>query len=60
MDLPAIAHLTSAATMPVAIAACVYMAVRTAVVLVAVFGSKERAARALEVLRVLRRDREPK
>lgn len=60
VELPAILHLTSAASVPVAVAMCAYLAVRILVVLVAVFGPKERAGRAIEVLRVLRRDRDPK
>jgi hypothetical protein len=56
VELPAIVHLTSAASTPVAIATCTYLGVRTLVVMVAVFGPKEWAGRALQVLKVLRRD----
>jgi hypothetical protein len=52
--------ISSAASMPVTIAACVYLGVRVVVILVAVFGPKDRAEQALAVLKVLRRDRTPK
>jgi hypothetical protein len=60
VDPTEIVHLTSSVSMPVAISACAYLGVRTLIMLVAVFGREEWAERAIQVLKVLRRDREPK
>jgi hypothetical protein len=56
-----LAHLTSLASVPVAVTGCMYLGVRMVVLLVAVFGpKKEWADRALQVLKILRKDRPPK
>jgi hypothetical protein len=59
VDLPAITHLASAASLPGTILLCTYLAVRALVILVALFGKKDRAERALAVLPVLRGHRRP-
>jgi hypothetical protein len=56
VDLTGIAHVTTTASLPLAISGCAYLSARTLVMLVAVFGPKEWAGRALQVLKVLRRD----
>jgi hypothetical protein len=55
MDLAALVHATSVAISPATIAMCICLAVRALVILVVLFGKKDRAERALDVLRVLRR-----
>jgi hypothetical protein len=55
VDLAALVHAAEAAVSPATIAMCICLAVRALVILVALFGKKARAERALDVLRVLRR-----
>jgi hypothetical protein len=61
MDLPEVIRTASSASVPLAITCSAYWAVRMVILLVAVFGPKKQwADRAMEVLRLLRRDRSPK
>ena len=60
MELAAITHLTSTASVPVAIAASAYLGTRTLIMLTATFGSETLSRRAREVLRLLRREHHPR
>jgi hypothetical protein len=55
-----LARLTSGADLPLVIAGSIWLATRALTVLTAMYGSKECSRRALEVLRLMRRNREIK
>jgi hypothetical protein len=62
MDLPEVIRIASAATLPVVIPCSLYLGFRMLVGLVAIFAAprKEWADRALQVLKIMRKDRPPK
>jgi hypothetical protein len=61
VDLAEIVRLTATVSTPATVTVCAYLGVRAMIQLVAVFGPKEEwAQRAIEVLKVLRRDRSSK